>query len=99
MLGIDRDKMGTLGILMRINYGVYVCICSVYSNILKQWTQHAFFYDSYFMTKVKSACQGAIIYNIIYAPIWVLEGNDRETTKKWIICFVNSLKTHAMWSM
>ena len=54
--GIENDIMGTLGILLRINHGVYVCICSVYSNILKQWTQHAFLYESYFTTKVKSAC-------------------------------------------
>ena len=46
VLVIERDKMSTLGILMRINDGVYVCICSVYSNIFKQWTQHAFFYDT-----------------------------------------------------
>ena len=82
MLGIERDIMGTLGILLRINDGVYVCIYSVYSKILKQCTQHAFLYDSYFMTKVKSACQGAIIDNIRYASICVLEEKDRETTKK-----------------
>ena len=67
---------------MRINDGVYVCICYVYSNILKQWTQHAFFYDSYFTATVNNACQGAIIDNIRYAPICVLEEKYRETTKK-----------------
>ena len=35
VLGIEREKMGPLEILLRINVGVYVCICSVYSNILK----------------------------------------------------------------
>ena len=35
VLGIERDKMGPLGILLRINDGVYICICYVYSNILK----------------------------------------------------------------
>ena len=35
VLDIDRDKMGTQGILMRIKYGVYVCIYSVYSKVLK----------------------------------------------------------------
>ena len=81
LLGIERDRMSLLGILMIITDGVYVCIFSVYSKILKQWTQHAFVYDSYFMTKVKSACQGAIIDNRRYAPICVLEEKDRETTK------------------
>ena len=81
VFGIDNDKMGALGILMRINDGVYVCICSFYSKILKLWTQHAFVYDSYFTTTVKSACQGAIIDNKIYAPICVMEEKDRKTLK------------------
>ena len=50
VLSIERGKMGTLGILMIINDGVYVCICSVYSKILKECTQHTFVYDSYFTT-------------------------------------------------
>ena len=79
VLGIDRDKMRSFGILMRINDGVYVCICSIYSKILKQWTKHAFFYDRYFTKKVKSVRQGEIIDNRRYAPICVLEGKDRET--------------------
>ena len=74
--------MGTLEILMIIKDGVYVCICSVYSNILKLWTQQAFVYDSYFTTTGHNACQGAIIDNRRYAPICVLEEKDRETTKK-----------------
>ena len=72
VLNIEREPMGSLGILMRIDDGVYVCICTVYSNVLKQHTQHAFVYDSYFSTKVKSACRGAIIDNRTYAPICVL---------------------------
>ena len=45
-----------------------------------RWTQHAFVYDSYFTTKVKSACQGAIIDNIRYAPICLLE--EKSYNKK-----------------
>ena len=82
VFGIDNDKMGALGIVLIINDGVYACICSVYSNILKLWTQHAFVYDCYFTKKVKSACQGAIIYNRRYAPFCVLEEKDRKTTTK-----------------
>ena len=44
----------------------------------KQHTQHAFVHDSYFSTKVKSTCRGAIIDNRTYAPICVLEGKDRS---------------------
>ena len=35
VLNIEREKMGTLEILLRINDGVYVCICSIYSKGLK----------------------------------------------------------------
>ena len=79
ILNIEREQVGTLEILLKNNGGVYVCICSVYSNILKEFTEHAFFYDSYFSTKVKSACRGAIIDNRRYSPICVLEGKDRES--------------------
>ena len=82
VFGIDNDKMGALGILLKINDGVYVCICSVYSNILKLWTQHEFVYDGYYTTTVKSACQGTITENRRYAPICVLEEKDRKTTTK-----------------
>ena len=99
MLHIEREKMGTLGILMIINDGVYVCICSVYSNILKEFTQHAFVYDSYFTTAGNNWCQGAIIDNRRHAPICVLVKKERETTKKLRICLGNSLKAHALWSM
>ena len=55
VLNIEREQMGTLEILLRINDGVYVCIYSIYSEVLKEFTDHAFVYDSYFSTKVKSA--------------------------------------------
>ena len=82
VLNIEREKMGCLKILLRINDGVYVCICSVYSKILKEFTQHAFVYDSYFLTEVKSAFHGAIIDNRRYAPICVIKEKDRETKNK-----------------
>ena len=62
---------------MIIYDGVYVCICTVYSNVLKNHTQHAFVYDSYFSTKVKSALSGSILDNRKYAPIYVLEEKYR----------------------
>ena len=81
VLNIEREPMGPLEILPIIYDGVYVCIWYIYSNILKIWTQHAFVYDGYFTTKVKSACQDAIIDNRRYAPIYVLEEKDKETKK------------------
>ena len=73
VLNIEREKMGPLGILMRIYDGVYVCNYTVYSCILKQCTQHEFFYDSYFSSKEKILCCGTIIDNRSYAHICVLE--------------------------
>ena len=35
ILEIDREKMGAMRILKVINYGVYVCICRVYSDVFK----------------------------------------------------------------
>ena len=74
--------MGTLGILMRINDGVYVSICSVYSTIIMEHTEHTFVYDSYFTTTGNNGCQGAIIDNRRHAPICVLEKKNRESTSK-----------------
>ena len=81
--------MGTLGILIRIKDGVYVCIRSVYSNILKEYTQHDFVFDSYFTETGNNACQGAIIDNRRYAQISVLEEEDRTTITKLKIMLRN----------
>ena len=51
VLNIEREPIGPLGILPIIDDGVYVRICSVYSKVLKEHTQHAFVYDSYFSKK------------------------------------------------
>ena len=51
VLHTEREQMGPLLILLRIDYGVYVCICTVYFNVLKQHTQNTFVYDSYFQQK------------------------------------------------
>ena len=82
VLHIERKLTGPLGILLRINDDVYVCICSVYSKVLKEFTEHAFVYDSYFSTKINSACRGTIIDNRRYSPICVLEEKYRETKSK-----------------
>ena len=87
VLNIYRSKMGTLGILLRIDDGDYVCHCTVYLYISKQCTQHAFFYDSNFSTKENSECCGAIVDNISHAPICVLEkkkSKSKHTLKKML---------------
>ena len=63
---------------MIIDGGVYLCIYTVYSNVLKQHTQHTFVYDSYFSTKDRSAFRCAIIDNRTYAPMFVLVETDRS---------------------
>ena len=77
IIKFDRGEMVDMRILLLIDYGVYVCICKVYSYVLKKVTQYAFVYDSHFSTKEKSECCGAIIDNRSYAIICVLEEKDR----------------------
>ena len=79
VLNIEREKMGTLIILMRIYDGFCVCNFIVYSNALKQHTRHAFVYNSHFSAKEKSAFRGAIIDNKTYALICVLEKKYRAS--------------------
>ena len=78
IFNIDREKKVTMGILLIIFEGVYVCICTVYSSVLKKVTQHALLYDSHFTSKEKRKCCGAIIDNMSYAPICVMEEKDRK---------------------
>ena len=56
--------------------GVYVCICKVYSGVSKEYTSHAFVYDSDFSQLEKSECCGSIIDNRSYVTIFVLEDKD-----------------------
>ena len=70
------EKIGTMGILLVIYDSFYVCICTVYSSVLKIVTQHEFIYDGHFAAKDNSKWCGTIIDNRSYAPICVLEGKD-----------------------
>ena len=60
-------------ILLVIDDVVCVCFCTVYSYVFKEVTKKESVYDSHFSTKEKSEFCGAIIDNISYAPICVLE--------------------------
>ena len=51
LLNIEREEMGTMGIVMIIDDGVYLCICTVYSYVLKKFTQHASVYGGHFSKK------------------------------------------------
>ena len=41
--GIEIEPWGSARILRRVNYGVYICTCSVKSNEYKCNTKHVFF--------------------------------------------------------
>ena len=71
--------MGVMVILLVLDDGVYVCICTVYSSVFKEYQQHAFVYNSHLSALDKSECFGAIIDNIAYAPTCVMEEKDRKT--------------------
>ena len=77
IIKIEREKMGAMGILQVIDDGIFVCICRVYLGVFKN-TSKAFIYESYSAQLKKSECCGAIIDNISYAPIGVLEEKDRK---------------------
>ena len=66
-------------ILLVIYDGVYVCICTVYSSVFKEVTQHAFVYESHFSTKENSERCCSIIYNRSYETIYLLEEKDRKS--------------------
>ena len=70
--------MVAMRILLIIDDGIYVRICTVYSSVSKEVTQHAFDCDSYFSIKKMSEWCIAIIYNRSYAPISVLEAKERK---------------------
>ena len=65
--------MGNMGIVLVIDDGVYVYIFKVYSYVFKEYTQNVFIYDSHISTEYKIECFGAIIDNISYVSICVLE--------------------------
>ena len=54
VLNIDREIIVTSGILLKIDDVVHVCNCTVYFYVSKQFTQHAFVYDSHFSRKENS---------------------------------------------
>ena len=72
VLNIEREKMGTLGILLKIEDDVYVCICTVYTEILKHFTQHPFVYDSHFQQnrRVNTVVQSLIIDHMHPSMYW-----------------------------
>ena len=45
---IKREQWGTASIIIRVNYGVYICTCSVRSDEYNFITKHAFFFYSHF---------------------------------------------------
>ena len=86
-------------ILLVIDDGAQVCICKVYYSVFKEYTQHAFFYDSHFSQLEKSECCGAIVDNISYAPICVLEENNGKIKAAINNILRNSLMALALWIM
>ena len=72
VLNIEREQMGTLVIILKIDYGVYVCICTIYTSILKQFTQQAFIYEIHFQQKrrVHAVVQSLIIDHMHPSVYW-----------------------------
>ena len=68
---IEREHWVAVSILRRVNYGVYICICSVISDEYKCKTKYEIFYDSHFKPLHQSKCCGGLIYNRYDSPICV----------------------------
>ena len=78
LLNNDWEKMGVMGIVLIFDDAVYVCICTVYSSVFKEVTQHTFIYDSHFSAKKNSEYCGEIIDIRAYSPIYVLDEKYRK---------------------
>ena len=79
ILNIEREKMGTLGILMRIDDNVYVCNCTVYSYVSKQFTQQAFIYEIHFQQKRRvHAVVQSLIIDHMHPSVYRRENIEKE---------------------
>ena len=79
VFGIEREPWSAACILIKVNNGVYICICYVKYDEYKCWTKNAFVYDSQFKPLHQLKCCGDLIYNRADSPICVLEDKYRET--------------------
>ena len=77
VLNIEIEPWISCSILRKVNYGVYICSCSVRSEEYMCNTKLAFVYDSHLKSFHEPKCYEGIIQNRLYAPIFVLEDNDR----------------------
>ena len=48
VLGIEQVAWGAASIMIKVNYGVFICTCNVQSVEYNCWTKHVFVYDSRF---------------------------------------------------
>ena len=62
-----------------VNYGVYICKCSVRPDEYKCKTKHVFVFDSHFIPLHQSKCCEALIDHIADAPIFVFDEYGIET--------------------
>ena len=75
---IERELWGASSIIRKVNYGVYICSCSVISDEYRCKEKDAFVYDSHFKYFHQSEYCGDLIDNRAYAPVFVLRDNSRE---------------------
>ena len=77
VFGIEIEPWVEACIMIKVNDGVYICICNVKSDEYECWTKHAFVYDSHFKPLYQSKCCGDLLDNWSGSPIFVLEHKDR----------------------
>ena len=79
LFDIEREPCGEDSIIRRVNYGVYICTCSVISDEYIFKTKRAFFYDIHVKPLHQSKCCEALIDHIADAPIFVFDEYGIET--------------------
>ena len=75
VLNTEREKWGAIIILIKVDYGVYMCTCSVQSEYYHIKTKHLFLNDSYFKKLNQQKCFGDLVHNRLDAIMCVLDYN------------------------
>ena len=96
ILNIEREKMGAMVILLIIDDGVYVCICTVYSYVLKKSHNTHLSMTVIFQQKIRVnyVVQSLIIYHMHPSVYW--SKMIEKSKVHLIICLGNYLMENAL---
>ena len=89
ILNIDKEKMGTMGILLVIDVCVYICICKVYSSNIKEYTQKHSSLTVIFQyyRRVNAVVQSSIIDHMRPSVYWMEKTGKKVSLKNMLSKF------------